>query len=1056
MHRTIVCCGLSVLLVACQALRLCGQSKDELADFRAAGLKGGDPARGRAVFESEGVGCRKCHAIKADERLAGPGLAGIGDKYGRDQLIQAVLEPSATIHPDFGTIAASTRDGKIHSGVLRKRGDDELQLVDAEGRLVRLPVAEIEQEQRTGTSLMPAGLQKALTPGQFADLIAYLESLKATEEGSQFAGMPDEIPAIAKPIRLVPMSDRRFDHPVWIIAVPGSRGTYLVVEQKSRKIWRLEGSSKELFVDLSQEASTGDFEGVVCLAFHPRFPENRKYYVNYHVRNQGSFFSPVIVERQATPDLRRDAGVPSRRLLQVHQDTDIHWGGMIAFGPDGYLYIGAGDAGPQEDPEGHSQDLTRLTGSILRIDVDRREGDEPYAIPESNPYRRSAPPVRREVWASGLRMPWRFSFDPVAGDLWVGDVGQNVFEEVSIVRAGENHGWNVYEGFTPFSDRYRRAGETYTPPVMAYRRKYGCSVTGGYVYRGKRNASYDGAYVFGDFESRRIWALTQADRHLVKVRQIGESPEKIASFGVDADGELLLVGYEGTIFRLVLDDSDFGPRKTHVRLLRDGARAAARVSVVGGDGKPRGPAGAAIRESTRRESYFYAKDAFDVELPPGAAKLTVSGGLETIPQSVTLDAGAPAELTVPMRSWIDMAARGWYSGDSHVHLHTGGPIGVTAADALLAARAEGVNYVNLCASNNVGDDIRDAEAITGRPDAASTGRNLLVFGEEMRSTIYGHMQFFGIRALIGPQYTGFDGTPHRQDFPPNHAMAAEAAGQGAVVTYGHPLFAGQPFPFQEDPSKPSGAARELPIDAVLGVVHAVDLMSYNSDEDRSAELWYRLLNCGLKLSACVGTDALLDRSTEPLGGDRVYVKAIGPLTMRSWLDGLKAGRTFVTNGPIPTLEVEGKGPGETIELPAAGKVRIAATAESHVPFERIEVIVNGKVAAHEALAASNKTRRLEVELLIGRSSWIALRVRGPAHPAVFDGPAWAHTSPVYVKVAGREIASREDAAYFVDWIEQMVRSVAARDRFARAEDRRQVEALFRGAQEKFRRIADAD
>ena len=124
-------------------------------------------------------------------------------------------------------------------------------------------------------------------------------------------------------------------------------------------------------------------------------------------------------------------------------------------------------------------------------------------------------------------------------------------------------------------------------------------------------------------------------------------------------------------------------------------------------------------------------------------------------------------------------------------------------------------------------------------------------------------------------------------------------------------------------------------------------MSYNSDEDLSAELWYRLLNCGLKLSACVGTDALLDRSTEPLGGDRVYVKTAGPLTMQSWLDGLKSGRSFVTNGPIPTLEVNGKGPGETCELAEAGKVRVAVTVESYVPFNKIEVIVNGKVAAHD-------------------------------------------------------------------------------------------------------------
>jgi len=501
------------------------------------------------------------------------------------------------------------------------------------------------------------------------------------------------------------------------------------------------------------------------------------------------------------------------------------------------------------------------------------------------------------------------------------------------------------------------------------------------------------------------------------------------------------------------------PRNAHVRLLRHQAPAAARVSITGSDGKPYGPAAAAMRKTKRGESYFYADDSFDVELPPGRVRMKVSGGLETIPQTITVDAEAATELTVPMQHWIDMAARGWYSGDSHVHLHTGGPIHVAVADALVAARAEGVNYVNLCASNNVGDDIRDREMITGKPHAASTDRHLVVFGEEMRSTIYGHMQFFGINRLVEPQYTGFDGTPNRNDFPANHVMAAEAVRQGGLVTYGHPLFAGEPFPFGKDPAKASGAARELPIDAVLGVVHAIDLMSYNSDEDLSAGLWYRLLNCGLRLSACVGTDALLDRSTEPLGGERVYVKTAGPLTMQSWLDGLKSGRSFVTNGPIPTLEVNGKAPGETCELAGAGNVRVAVKVESHVPFSEIEVIVNGKVAARDEAAgdpAGLRVRRLDVEVPIGRSSWIALRVRGPESPIIFDGPVWAHTSPVYVTVAGRRIASRQDAESFIDWIEQMLRVVDARNRYASVEDRRQVEALFRRAQDEFRKMLDAN
>ncbi len=1075
MRRILLACGLCGFLSTGMAHWLYAQQaeKNELGLYRQAGQNGGEPTRGKAVFESDKAGCRKCHvAAQGRERHAGPVLGTIGDKYGREQLVQAVLEPGAAIHPDYATIVATTKDGKLHTGVLHKRTGTDLELFGHRGSTGSAAAC----HDRTGTAprhVLDAGRAAQVTHARAVrrpDRLSRDAAATCRTGDLSIAGMPSEIPAVEKPIQLVPLNNdaTRFDHPVWAIVLPGRTSEFLVVEQKTRKIWRFETAApeprKELFADFSNEATTGEFEGVVCVAFHPRFLENHKYYVNYHVRNQGSYFSPVIVERQATSDLKRDAGVPSRRVLQVHQDTDLHWGGMLAFGPDGFLYIGAGDAGPQEDPEGHGQDLSVLPGSILRIDVDRQDAGKPYAIPGSNPLRNSVPPVRPEIWASGFRMPWRFSFDPVTGDLWVGDVGQNLFEKITIARVGENHGWNVYEGFVSFSDRYRRPGQTYTPPVFSYRRKDGVSVTGGYVYRGKRNPSYYGCYIFGDFESKRIWALTQADRRLTKVQRIGESPQRIASFGVDPDGELLLVGYEGTIYRLALEKSDFSPalKKARVRLVRNSNPAAARVSIVGSDDRPYASNGAATRKTKRDESYFYAENSFDVMLPPGQARLRVSGGMETIPQTATLDATTETEITVPVKPWIDMAGRGWYSGDSHVHLHTGGPIEVTMAQALVAARAEDVNYVNLCVSNNTGDDIRDAELITGKPHTVSADQHLLIFGEEMRSTIYGHMQFFGIHKLVEPQYTGFDETPHRFDFPANHAMAAEAVRQGGVVTYGHPMFAGQPFPFDQDLTKGSGAARELPVDAVLGLVHAVDLMSYNSDEDSSAALWYRLLNCGLKLSACAGTDALLDRSTEPLGGDRVYVKTDGPFTMKTWLDGLKSGRSFVTNGPMPALLVNGKGPGETCELAAAGNVRVVATVESHVAFSTIEVIVNGKVAAHEEIAiaatatAVPRVTRFNVDLPIGQSSWIALRVRGPSGAAVFDGPAWAHTSPVYVKVAGQEITSRQDAAYFVDWIEQLLRVVAARNRYASPANRREVETLFRKAQNEYRKMRDAN
>ena len=564
-RASLLACFVIVAIVPNARLLAQEDEKQILARYRATAMKSGDAKRGKAVFDSKAAACTKCHVVSGNERKAGPNLRTIGDKFIRDQLIRSVLEPSAKIHPDYGTTTVSTTAGKTYNGVLQTRNKKELQLLDAEGKLVRIPVGMIEDEKKSKTSLMPTGLYKTVKTEQFADLITYLGTLRQNIGKSAWPGMPDNMRMVKKPARLerIHSEKMRFDHPVCVIASPRAAREYFVVEQMTRKIWRFQKGDgdfstdrKELFVDLSNESVTGQFDGVMCLAFHPRFKQNQKYYVNYHVRNQGSHFSPIIAERRATKDLRKDAGGPSRRLLQIHQDTDLHWGGMLAFGPDGYLYIGAGDAGPQEDPEGHSQNLSLLTGSILRIDVDHTSGKLPYAIPKSNPFQK-VKNARPEIWAAGFRMPWRFSFDPKTDDLWVGDIGQDLFENVRIARIGENHGWNVYEGFANFSERYRRAGETYIPPVLSYRRKDGVSVTGGYVYRAKKDSSYYGAYIFGDFESKRIWAMTQKDRKLVKVRQIGSSPEKPSSFGIDENGELLVIGYEGTISRLVLDDSVF-------------------------------------------------------------------------------------------------------------------------------------------------------------------------------------------------------------------------------------------------------------------------------------------------------------------------------------------------------------------------------------------------------------------------------------------------------------------------------------------------------------------
>ena len=561
-HHKLLLALLMLAAGAAAPLRAQDDEKAILNTYRSAASKPGDATAGQKIFASKEADCTKCHAIAGKKPLAGPDLAVIGDKYTRDQLIRSILEPSAGIHPDYASQVIITNDGKTHTGVLQTSTDQQLQLLDAEGKLLRIPVADIEEQKRSKTSLMPTGLYKKIQARQFADLIEYLGTLKQ-KEGIAYPGMPSEIAAVARPASVVPLHNEqmRFDHPVWIIAKPGTTNTYLVVEQQTRKIYQLtkgkEGDRKELFADLSHEAITGQFEGVLCLAFHPDFLNNRKYYLNYHVQEEG-IFSPVIVERRATPDLSKDVGGASRRLLKIPQPTVLHWGGMLAFGPDGYLYIGCGDGGPQEDPLGNGQNLGIFLGKILRIDVDRQSQGKPYAIPKTNPFSKQAgSKVRPEIWAYGFRMPWRFSWDTKTKEMYVGDIGQNLFEEVNMPRLGENHGWNVYEGFAPFSKQYQRKGEKFTPPVVSYRRKTGVSVTGGYVYRGSRSPSYLGAYIFSDFESKTIWAMTQQNRQLTKIRKIGMVPEKPASFGIAADGELFIVGYQGTIYRLVLDESVF-------------------------------------------------------------------------------------------------------------------------------------------------------------------------------------------------------------------------------------------------------------------------------------------------------------------------------------------------------------------------------------------------------------------------------------------------------------------------------------------------------------------
>ena len=521
----------------------------------------GDPDQGERLYKThEQLQCTNCHNVIGMEK-SGPNLDGIADKYDRRELIRQILYPSESLKPGFEQVTILTDDGHVHVGRIERANKTVHRLIDAKGKQSNIPSETVETMQVSPVSLMPQDLVRVISPEEFADLIAYLRTLTfGVREGLVAGGRPIDVPRLETPVSFRPVHppELAFENPVWCGALPGTASDLLVIEHQTSRIWRIIRDDgplrRELFLDLEGRTYISNNQGLMCVAFHPQYAENRRYFVKYEVEEKGEV-KTTVAERRGSEDGLRDGGQPSRRLLEVAQPAFNHNGGCLAFGPDGMLYVAFGDGGPQKDPPGYSQNPRIFHGSMLRIDVDRRDPGLPYAIPPDNPFleaHRQDPSICPETWAIGFREPWRFSFDSVTGELYVGDVGQNTFEEVCLVRRGENHGWNVREAYAPFSDEYRRDGESYVEPLFAYEHGLGFSVTGGFVYRGQSNPSFEGAYIFGDYNTRRVWALKQTKGSVKQVVEIGTAPAGIASFGLDQQGEIYLVTYMGTVYHVDL------------------------------------------------------------------------------------------------------------------------------------------------------------------------------------------------------------------------------------------------------------------------------------------------------------------------------------------------------------------------------------------------------------------------------------------------------------------------------------------------------------------------
>lgn len=332
-----------------------------------------------------------------------------------------------------------------------------------------------------------------------------------------------------------------FDDPVELVAEPG--GTFLIAEKPGRvlRLGTSSGSEPEEVLDFTDRVVINHREqGLLSLALDPAFQVNGRVWLYYSLDEPAR---TALAHLEMTGDGQLDPSTETI-VLEFEQPYRNHNGGAIRFGPDGMLYLGLGDGGDAWDPEGNGQDRSSLLGSMIRIDVSGDASDAGYSIPPDNPFV-DDPGARPEIWAYGLRNPWRMSFDPATDDLWVGDVGQDSAEEVNVVEAGGNYGWNLVEGFEcvdpPCPDN------VYQEPRHAYGHDAGCAITGGVVYRGEALTELQGHYLFGDLCSGTVWSYTEQ----AGAEAIATVDGPVVSFATGHDGEVYVVRFGGPVLRIV-------------------------------------------------------------------------------------------------------------------------------------------------------------------------------------------------------------------------------------------------------------------------------------------------------------------------------------------------------------------------------------------------------------------------------------------------------------------------------------------------------------------------
>jgi TolB protein len=496
-----------------------------------------------------------------------------------------------------------------------------------------------------------------------------------------------------------------------------------------------------------------------------------------------------------------------------------------------------------------------------------------------------------------------------------------------------------------------------------------------------------------------------------------------------------------------------GALEVYVKDAATGQPTAARFYLVASDGKTYAPADAYQRAplQSAHGDFFHAEGHFLVDVPAGDVTLDAVKGIEYWPlaKTVTVKAGSVTEVQLDLRRMIHMNALGWYNGDDHTHMNYGGNLHNTPENMMLMARAEDLNVIEDKIANK-DNRIFDWRYFTGAPSKLSTAERILRFDEEYRPPFYGHINLINLtQRLISPFTTGYEQTGIESLYPSNTDIFRIAREQGALGGYVHP--------WAQDPVASGYAvARGFPVDLALGAFDYLEVLTRASYYTNTAKVWRRALNCGFKITASAGEDSILSLHGTPiLGSSRIYAYLGSKLTWDGWIDAIRHGRTFVTNGPLIRFEVDGQAPGGEIHLPASGgSVELSGQLNSIVPVDRMEVYFNGAVIETIPLANGGKEGAFHKRVSVTRSGWFTFRaISSGSHHPVDDIYVVAETSPVYVNCGDQLVRSREDAEYFVRWIDDITRQAEAHPGWRSERERKHVLDQFAEAKRIFEQRA---